>query len=464
MEPAFVPTVFVTSFNNVSGLNQRTSATTPARQPTSTNRLLRAVAEPHIQATDKSTDVFTSIQENVANTYARYPLVISHGAGSELFDIDGNRYVDCVAGIATCTLGHAHPAIVKAVTEQVSKVTHVSNLYFVPPQADLANWLVQHSPADKVFFCNSGAEANEAAIKLMRKFWHRKHQSTPSEHGTPVIITANQSFHGRTLATLTATGQPKYHANWWPIVEGFEYIDYNDVDSLRDVCERLGDNLAGIMLEALQGEGGVHPISGEFINAAREACDQAGALLSFDEVQVGMGRTGKLWGFENTDVEPDIFTLAKGLAGGVPIGATLWKAHCDVFEPGDHASTFGGNPLATAAGCAVAREMVEGGVLENVKERGDQLGNALEVIAGRYPDIVKEVRGWGLIRGVEVVGVSAPEIVAEAMKNNVLILPAGPSVVRFVPPLVITEEQIDEAVACFENALLVVSGRQNKIN
>lgn len=426
------------------------------RVPTMSEAKVKAVADPVARPASKASDVSESFTNNVMNTYVRFPLAISHGKGAELFDLDGNRYLDCVAGIATCTLGHAHPSVVEAVSKQVSRTAHVSNLYYIPEQASLAEWLVRHSPADKVFFCNSGAEANEAAIKLARKRWHLKKGSTPEVHGNPMIITAEQSFHGRTLATLTATGQPKYHANWWPLVPGFEHVRFNDEAQLREMCERIGDDLAGIILEPVQGEGGVRPASLEFLTAARELCDAAGALLIFDEVQVGMGRTGSLWAFEQTAVTPDVFTLAKGLGGGVPIGAMLAQKHCDVFAPGDHASTFGGNPLATAAGYAVATELVDGGVLNNVRARGQQLEDGLKKIAQSLDSVITDIRGKGLIRGVELNGLKAGDVVKHAMGNGLLLVPAGPTVVRFVPPLIISETEIDEVLEKFRSALTAV--------
>lgn len=411
-----------------------------------------AVARP---PTPPSAPAFDAV---VMNTYTRYPLALSHGSGAELFSEDGRAFLDCVAGIATCTLGHAHPSVVAAVSDQMRRVTHVSNLYYIPEQGRLAAWLVAHSPMQKVFFCNSGGEANEAAIKLARKRWHLRNGSTVDSHGTPVILTAKQSFHGRTIATLTATGQDKYHANWWPLVAGFDYVTYNDPADLREKATAAGNNLAAILLEALQGEGGIHPGTVDFFTAAREVCDAADALLMCDEVQVGVGRTGKLWGFEHVGVEPDVITTAKGLGGGVPIGAMLCKAECDVFAPGDHASTFGGNPLASAAGLAIGSELMEGGVLENARVRGEQLGRGLEGLKDKYTSVIREVRGIGLIRGVELDGVLAGDVVNAAMERLLLLVPAGASVVRFVPPLVITEEQVDEVLLRFEAALKDVAG------
>lgn len=438
VKPSF-PLIFSSSFSNPS-INHH-----PPHLP-QTNRPAMAISTHQPHSFDP--EAFNSV---VMNTYTRYPLVISRGEGAILYDTSDTPYLDCVSGIATCTLGHAHRAIIAAVTAQMSRVTHVSNLYYIPEQGDLATWLVQNSPADKAFFCNSGAEANEAAIKLVRKKWHLSHPSSPP--GTPVILTAHDSFHGRTLATLTATGQPKYHRNWWPLLDGFDYVTYNDVKDLQAAAARAGPNLAGVLLEALQGEGGVHPGTPAFFRAARDICDKVGALLICDEVQVGVGRTGKLWGFEHVGIEPDVFTVAKGLGGGVPIGAMCCKKECDVFEPGDHASTFGGNPLASAAGVAIGRELLERGVMKNAHERGVQLRNGLELIAAKYPNVIKEVRGLGLIIGVELNGIAAGSVVSKAMENRLLLVPAGPHVVRFVPPLVISESQIVDAIEKFEEAL-----------
>lgn len=418
----------------------------------------KAVADPIPKPTEtmgkeKISDAFS---ENVMNTYARYAIAISHGDGALLYDVEGKRYLDCVAGIATCTLGHAHPTIVNAVSRQIGRTAHVSNLYYIPEQAALAEWLVTHSPADKVFFCNSGAEANEAAIKLARKHWYgRTGVSEPTTDKMPVIITAEQSFHGRTLATLTATGQPKYQKNWGPLIPGFRYVRYNDVQHLEELCEELGDSLAAILLEPVQGEGGVRPATSEFLASARALTNRVNALLMFDEVQVGMGRTGTLWAFEQyPEVTPDVFTLAKGLGGGVPIGAMLAREHCNVFTPGEHASTFGGNPLATAAGIAVATELLDGGVLDNCRARARQLDEGLKALKAKFPTMIQEVRGKGLIKGVQLKnGFKAADVVGRAIAHGLLLVPAGPDVVRFVPPLIISEQQIDEVLGLFEKAL-----------
>ena len=385
----------------------------------------------------------------------RYPLTIKNGKGCKLYDADGKEYLDCVAGIATCALGHSNAKLTAAVTKQMETVHHVSNLYFIPAQAQLAQWLCDNSGADKVFFCNSGAEANEAAIKCARKHAYNRGITKP------VIITANQSFHGRTLAALTATAQPKYHKGFTydgQMVPGFKSVDYNNIEQLKEAVASLDNDqgLAAIMLEPLQGEGGIIPGNADFFAAARQLCDETGALMICDEVQVGMGRSGLLWGHEQLNVVPDIFTSAKALGGGVPIGAMMARgAAADVFHPGDHASTYGGNPLACAAGLAVASVMCQDNVLQNVRDRGDQLTAGLEALAVKYPYVLGAVRGWGLLKGVVVKeGFSAGEIVGEAMKAGLLLVPAGPTVVRFVPPLIITKAEIDEALEKFEAAIM----------
>ncbi|WAL62789.1 aspartate aminotransferase family protein [Thermocoleostomius sinensis A174] len=381
------------------------------------------------------------------STYARYPITLEKGEGCRVWDTDGREYLDFVAGIATCTLGHAHPAMIAAVTQQIQKLHHVSNLYYTQEQGELAKWLVEHSCADRVFFCNSGAEANEGAIKLARKYAH-----TVLGIQSPIIITAHASFHGRTLATITATGQPKYQKNFDPLMPGFYYVPYNDITALDAAIALLDGNerqVAAIMLEALQGEGGVRPGNLEYFQRIRDICNEKGILLIADEVQVGMGRTGHYWGYENLGIEPDIFTSAKGLGGGIPIGAMLCKSFCDVFQPGDHASTFGGNPFATGVALAVCKTLEQEGLLANVQARGEQLRSGLGTIVQQYSQHFSEVRGWGLINGLVLSGdtelVSA-DVVKAAAAEGLLLVPAGPKVVRFVPPLTVSAAEIDRAI------------------
>ncbi len=391
----------------------------------------------------------------VMGTYGRFPIALEKGQGCRVWDTDGKEYLDFVAGIATCTLGHAHPAMVAAVNQQIQTLHHVSNLYYIPVQGHLAQWLVDNSCADRAFFCNSGAEANEGAIKLARKYAH-----TVLNIDEPVILTAHASFHGRTLATITATGQPKYQKNFAPLVPGFCYVPFNDIEAIKEAIAQLDSGekrtVAAIMLEPLQGEGGVHPGDMAYFQAVRQICDEKGILLILDEVQVGMGRSGKIWGYENLGIEPDVFTSAKGLGGGIPIGAMMCKSSCNVFQPGDHASTFGGNPFACAVALAVCQTLEEDNLLANVRSRGQQLREGLQAIAAKYPSLVAEVRGWGLINGLELSGdseVSSLDLVKAAMAIGLLLVPAGAKVVRFVPPLIVTAAEVDQALQLFEQAI-----------
>lgn len=395
-----------------------------------------------------------NFDQDVMTTYSRFPIALERGQGCHVWDTDGREYLDFVAGIATCTLGHAHPALVAAVTAQIKTLHHVSNLYYIPPQGDLAHWLTQHSCADRAFFCNSGAEANEGAIKLARKYAH-----TVLNIEQPVILTADASFHGRTLATITATAQPKYQKNFDPLVPGFEYVPFNDLAALKDKIATLDQDqrqVAAILLEPLQGEGGVRPGQQAYFQGVRQICDETGILLILDEVQVGVGRTGKLWGYQNLGIEPDVFTLAKGLAGGIPIGALLSKEFCSVLQPGDHASTFGGNPFACAAALAVLDTLETENLLENSAQRGEQLRAGLHTLKSQYPNLIAEVRGWGLINGLVLkaeVELTSIEVIKAAMAAGLLLVPAGPKVIRFVPPLVVSGAEVDKALQTVQQAL-----------
>ena len=397
--------------------------------------------------------------ESVMATYGRFPLALERGQGSKVWDTNGNEYLDFVAGIATCTLGHAHPVMVETVTQQMQKLHHVSNLYYIPVQGELALWLIEHSCADSVFFCNSGAEANEGAIKLARKYAH-----TVLGIKQPVILTAHASFHGRTLATITATGQPKYQQNFDPLMPGFHYVPYNDIAAIESAIAQLDADerkVAAILLEPLQGEGGVRPGDAAYFQQIRKICDEKGILLILDEVQVGMGRTGKFWGYENLGIEPDIFTSAKGLGGGIPIGATLCKQFCNVFQPGDHASTFGGNPFVCAVALSVCQTLEKEHLLQNVEQRGEQLRQGLKAIAANYPDYITEVRGWGLINGMELnadTKLTAADIVKACMAEGLLLVPAGAKVIRFVPPLIVTAKEVDQALQAIQRGMAAVIG------
>ena len=379
------------------------------------------------------------------NTYGRFPLALAQGKGCWVKDTQGRRYLDAVAGIATCTLGHSDRAMQRALRKQLGRLQHVSNLYRIPEQEELASWLVSNSCADSVFFCNSGAEANEAAIKLARKHGHQRRGIEQ-----PVILTAAASFHGRTLAAVTATGQPKYHKGFEPMVTGFDYFPYNDLKALEALIyryEQAGPSIAAVLVEPLQGEGGVNPGDRVFFSRLREICTERNILLILDEVQVGMGRSGRLWGYEQLGITPDAFTLAKGLGGGHAIGALLVNASADVFEPGDHASTFGGNPFACRAGLTVATEIERRDLLTNVTARGEQLRDGLQELVNCFPEHLQGVRGWGLLQGIvirEGSSWTAPALAKAAIDHGLLLVAAGPSVLRMVPPLTINKREVRE--------------------
>ena len=370
-------------------------------------------------------------------TYARQPISIVRGRGAKVYDMEGREYIDFVGGIAVNILGHGHPDLVQAIQRQAAQLIHVSNLYYTEPQVRLAQMLVDHSCADRVFFCNSGAEANEAAIKLARRYGHEKHGASRFE-----IITMKNSFHGRTMATLTATGQDKVQKGFEPLVPGFVYAPFNDFAAVEAL---VTDKTTAIMLEPIQGEGGVHVADQAYLKNLRELCTQKDILLIFDEVQTGMGRTGTLFAYEQLGVEPNIMTLAKGLGGGMPIGACLAKeAVASVFTAGSHASTFGGNPLACAAGLAVCRILIEGRVLEQARRMGDYLAKGLADFKDRHR-AVRDVRGLGLLQGLEV-EIDAKAVVADCLTRGVLVNATSERVLRFVPPLIISQAEIDRVL------------------
>ncbi len=368
-------------------------------------------------------------------TYARQPISILRGRGSKVYDMEGREYIDFVGGIAVNALGHGHPDLVQAIQRQAGQLIHISNLYYTEPQVKLAQMLVDHSFADRAFFCNSGAEANEAAIKLVRCYSHTKHGANRFE-----IITMKNSFHGRTLATITATGQEKVQKGFEPLMPGFSYAPFNDFEAIKSM---VSEKTAGIMLEPIQGEGGVHVADRDYLQNLRQLCTEKDILLIFDEIQTGMGRTGTLFAYEQLGVQPDVMTLAKGLGGGIPIGACLAKESiAAVFTPGTHASTFGGNPLACAAALAVCRALIEGHVLDQAKRMGDYLAKGLNVCKERHR-IVREIRGIGLLQGMEL-NIDAKEVVVDCLGRGILINATSDRVLRFVPPLVITQQEIDK--------------------
>ncbi|MCP9450149.1 MAG: acetylornithine transaminase [Nitrospira sp.] len=370
-------------------------------------------------------------------TYTRQPISIARGKGAKVYDLEGREYLDFVGGIAVNVLGHTHPDLVHALHRQAMQLIHVSNLYYTEPQVHLAKTLVEHSFADRVFFCNSGAEANEAAIKLARRYAHQKYGADRFE-----VITMYNSFHGRTLATITATGQDKVQKGFEPLMPGFRYVPFNDFSAIKAAA---GEQTAAVMLEPIQGEGGVHVADRAYLRELREFCTKHDILLVFDEVQTGMGRTGTLFAYQQMGVEPDIMTLAKGLGGGVPIGACLAKESvASAFTPGSHASTFGGNPLACAAGLTVLRTLIEGSVLDHAKRMGDYLAKGLAECKDRHR-IVREVRGLGLLQGMEL-DTDAKAIVGDCLNRGVLVNATSERVLRFVPPLIITERDIDKLI------------------
>ncbi len=373
------------------------------------------------------------------NTYGRYPAAMIEGKGCRLTDADGREYLDFLAGIAVCSLGHCHPAVTEAICRQAGKLVHVSNLYHTLPQTELAELLVANSFADRVFMCNSGAEANEAAIKLARKH---------GGEGRYEIISLEGSFHGRTLAAVAATGQAKFHKGFEPLPAGFVHAPFGDLASL----ERLiTPQTCAILCEPLQGEGGVRPLPTEYLAGIRELCDRHNLLLILDEVQVGMGRTGTLFAYEQFGVTPDIITLAKALGNGLPIGALLTTEQvAETFEPGSHASTFGGNPVACAAAVVVVQTMLEPGFLEEVRRKGEYLASGLNDLSRMFPAIAAGARGMGLIQGLALTREYIPrggEIVNLLFDAGILANFAGGQVLRFLPPLIITRLDIDELLA-----------------
>ncbi len=367
-------------------------------------------------------------------TYTRQPLSIVRGRGTKVYDLEGREYLDFVGGIAVNILGHGHPDLVQAIQHQAAQLIHTSNLYYTEPQVKLAQMLVDHSFADKVFFCNSGAEANEAAIKLARHYSHDKYGTGRFE-----IVTMKNSFHGRTMATLTATGQEKVQKGYEPLLPGFSYVAFNNLAELE---RAVTDKTAAIMLEPIQGEGGVYVADREYLKQVRALCAKKDVLLIFDEIQTGMGRTGTLFAYEQLGVQPDIMTLAKGLGGGVPIGACLaTDSVAQAFTPGSHASTFGGNPLACAAGLAVCRALLEGHVLDHARQMGEYLAKGLSACKARHR-VVREVRGLGLLQGIDL-DMDGKAVVSACLARGILINATGEHVLRFVPPLIITQLDID---------------------
>ncbi len=382
-------------------------------------------------------------------TYGRYPAVMVEGRGCLLKDADGREYLDCLAGIAVCSLGHCHPAITEAICRQASTLVHVSNLYHTMPQTELAELLINHSFADRVFLANSGAEANEAAIKLARK---------ASPEGKYEIISLAGSFHGRTLATVAATGQSKFHQGFEPLPQGFLHAPFDDIAALEAM---ITPETCAILCEPLQGEGGVRPLVPEYLAAIRQLCNKHELLLIFDEIQVGMGRTGTLFAYEQCGVIPDILTLAKALGNGLPIGAMLaTESVARAFEPGSHASTFGGNPVACAAAVTVLRLMLAEGFLGEVRTKGFYLAERLTGLATKYPTIASPARGLGLIQGLPLTEAwveQGPAMVNRLFEKGVLLNFAGGKVLRCLPPLIISLAEIDRLIQALDEVFVELS-------
>lgn len=381
-------------------------------------------------------EIFDEAGRYIMNTYKRLPLFIVKGRGNRVYDGEGREYLDFVSGLAVNNLGHCNPRVTVAFQKQAQRLVHTSNLFFTEPQVKLARLLVENSFADKVFFCNSGAEANEAAIKLVRKYSHEK------GNGRFEIITALNSFHGRTMATLTATGQDRFHKGFDPLVPGFSYVPFNDIAALE---KAITEKTAAVMIEPVQGEGGVNIPDRDYLKRLREICDSNGILLVLDEVQTGIGRTGKLFAYQHSGIEPDIMTLAKALGGGLPIGAMLAKDHiAAAFTPGTHASTFGGTPLVCSAAIEVIKLITEDDlILDNCRRMGDYLVAELNDLKLKYPHLIKDVRGKGLLTGMEL-NISGDTIVSECIKRGVIINCTMERVLRFLPPLDVSQEDIDK--------------------
>lgn len=380
-------------------------------------------------------DTIEKTNKYILNTYKRYPVIFERGEGAFLYTEKGEKFLDLGSGIAVTLLGHCHPKLVEAVKSQAEKLWHTSNLYYSIPAADLAEKLVNATGAKRVFFCNSGAEANEGALKLARKYGKQSGKT-----GKTKIISMHHSFHGRTMATITVTAQEKYQKPFYPLLPDVYYAQYNDLESVKNLMD---DDVCAVILEPIQGEGGVHPATHDFLKGVRALCDKHDALLIYDEVQCGMGRTGYLFcHMQYPDCKPDIFTSAKGLAGGLPMGAFFVNEKTEnVLQPGDHASTFGGNPIAAAAANAVQDIIKEENILDAVKENGCYFIENLKKLQQKH-NAIKDVRGEGFLIGLEI-NYSAAELVQELLKHHIVTVPAGSSVVRLLPPLIIKKEEID---------------------
>ena len=386
-------------------------------------------------------------QNYILQTYGRPDFVLERGDGVHLFDTDGNRYLDFVSGLSVNALGYNNPIIGDAMAAQAKKLIHVSNLYHTIPAPRLAKLLCERSFADRVFFCNSGTESWEAALKFARKWGYRNFEDRAKHK----FIAMNNSFHGRTMGSVSTTGQPKYHKGFGPMLPGISFAEFNDLESV----ERLVDaETVAVLLEPLQAEGGIHTADPEFLEGLRQLCDEMKMLLVFDEIQSGLCRTGALFCYEHHGVSPDIMTLAKPLAGGLPIGATLMsQAVADAVEASDHAATFGGHPVSCAVGIEVFKQLSDPGFIAAVRAKGDHLNSRLNALEKRYPDKINEVRGRGLIAGAVLADTPAADVMGAFREKGILVCVAGPDVVRFLPPLVIEQADIDQVMDAFDEIL-----------
>ena len=397
-------------------------------------------------------EIITRDQESYLPVFSRYPIVLDHGDGSYVWDVNGRKYLDALGGIAVNVLGHNYAPLVNAIGDQAKRLIHVSNLYYTEPQADAAAKLSGLTAGGKVFFGNSGAEANEGAIKAARKYAHTIRPNKSQ------IITALGSFHGRTIATLTATGQEKFHRGFEPLPQGFDYVPFNDIAALET---QMNENTAAVMLEPIQGEGGVRTPADGYLQQVRELCDKYDALLIFDEIQTGMGRTGSFYAYKMYGVTPDIVTLAKGLAGGVPTGAFIvTEKIAAAFHAGDHGSTFGGNPLACAAANVVLDTIANDDFLAGVRDVGAHFKQALTNLQKKYPAHIVEVRGTGLILGMEVKeSKDAAAIARRMLEQGVIINCTAGNVLRFIPPLIFSKNEVDELIAVLDHCVLDICGK-----
>ncbi len=395
----------------------------------------------------RTADIVKQENEYILQTYGRPEFVLERGNGMYLFDTDGNRYLDFVSGLAVNAFGYRDREILKAIEEQAAQLMHCSNLFHTIPSTDLAKVLVENSFADRAFFCNSGTEAWEASLKFCRKWGNTTFGKVKKSH----FVSMTNSFHGRTYGSVSTTGQPKYHQGFEPMLPGISFADFNDLASVEAAVTK---ETCAILVEPIQAEGGIHVGSQEFLEGLRALCDENEILLVFDEIQVGLGRTGSLWAYQQFGVEPDIMTLAKALGGGLPIGVSLLRQSvADAIQPGDHAATFGANPVAAAVALTVMEKLMGDGFLESVAEKGTHMRERLEKLQQRWPEQINEIRGRGLIAGAVMSERAPAEILAAFRERDILVAPCATDVVRFLPPLIVGQDQIDEAVDVFDEIL-----------